>query len=59
MGYKLQVGEGRCKCSKCGKIYCGARQSKKLKKKWRSPCCNAKAIDWKRAIMIDDNNGVN
>lgn len=52
---KIMGGDmGRCECSKCGKILGGKKQTQDLKKKWRSPCCNAKGINWKIAVWIED-----
>ena len=51
----LHIGEGQCNCSECGEIYCGAIQNKEKKLMWKSPCCKAKGINWKKVVMVDDN----
>ena len=45
---------GECTCSKCGKKWCGARQSKEKKLAWRSPCCKAIGMNWNKSIMVAD-----
>ena len=50
----MTIGNGRCCCACCGNWYGGNRQTAAEKKKWRSPCCNAKGILWEKVKWVKD-----
>jgi len=49
-----ELNQGKCNCEKCWKEWYGFKQTAEQKKKWRSPCCNAKGICWEKAVWVRD-----